>query len=162
MSRGARSSAGSPGSPWLIARSTRVPLCAPCRATCCTAVARTGPNCHWRILTTSTSRAIRATTSAWGTGGHLCAGIHVARLEMAFMLEVLLDGGARLRSTSRRWERTAVSMGSGVFRRASTEVTGVRSVRRGTSQAATPGRGRDRPVIRRFGEADETAAAAAS
>lgn len=34
----------------------------------------------------------------WGTGVHICAGMHMARLEMEVMLEALLEAGARLQA----------------------------------------------------------------
>jgi cytochrome P450 len=33
---------------------------------------------------------------AWGTGAHMCAGMHLARLEMEVMLEALIEVGAQL------------------------------------------------------------------
>ncbi len=33
---------------------------------------------------------------AWGTGAHMCAGMHLARLEMEVMLEALVEAGVRL------------------------------------------------------------------
>jgi cytochrome P450 len=33
---------------------------------------------------------------AWGTGAHICAGMHLARLEMEVMLEALVEAGVRL------------------------------------------------------------------
>ena len=33
---------------------------------------------------------------AWGAGAHMCAGLHLARLEMEVMVEALVEAGARL------------------------------------------------------------------
>ena len=33
---------------------------------------------------------------AWGTGPHLCAGMHLARIEMEVILEALVEAGATL------------------------------------------------------------------
>lgn len=37
---------------------------------------------------------------AWGTGAHLCAGMHLARLEMEVLLEALVETGVRLEAGS--------------------------------------------------------------
>jgi cytochrome P450 len=35
---------------------------------------------------------------AWGTGPHMCAGMHIARIEMEVMLEALVEAGAELKA----------------------------------------------------------------
>jgi cytochrome P450 len=44
---------------------------------------------------------------SWGTGAHMCAGLHLARMEMEVLVEALIEVDARLQARTPDWGTNA-------------------------------------------------------